>query len=84
MSALIFSKKACWSFASQVNTTSFLRRVLSGSDLVDRSSENADRFVITLTSLLTFSLLVGAATACLLSCCHGSGFSLSQLEFVNV
>ena len=42
MSALI-SSKACCSFASQVNATSFLKSVLSGADLVDRSSENLDR-----------------------------------------
>ena len=42
MSALI-SSKACCSFASQVNATSFFKSVLSGADLVDRSSENLDR-----------------------------------------
>ena len=42
MSALM-SSKACCSFASQVNATSFFKSVLSGADLVDRSSENLDR-----------------------------------------
>ena len=39
MSDLI-SSKACCSFASLVNATSFFGSVLRGSDLVDRSSEN--------------------------------------------
>ena len=42
MSALT-SSKACCSFTSQVKATSFFRRVHSGADLVDRSSENLDR-----------------------------------------
>ena len=42
MSALIPSK-ACCSFTSQVNAMLFFRSVLSGTDLVDRSSENLDR-----------------------------------------
>ena len=56
MSDLI-SSKACCSFASQVNATSFFRSVLSGSDLVDRSSENLERYVTTPSSLLTSSFL---------------------------
>ena len=66
MSDLI-SSKACCSFASQVNAASFFRSVLSGSDLVDRSSKNLDRYVTTPSSLLTSSLLVGAGMACMLS-----------------
>ena len=42
MSALI-SSKACCSFVSQVNGTSFFNSVLSGADLVDRSSDNLHR-----------------------------------------
>ena len=42
MSALI-SSKACCSFASQVNATSFFKSVLGGADLVHRASENLDR-----------------------------------------
>ena len=60
MSDLI-SPKVCCSFASQVNATSFFRSVLSDSDLVDRSSENLDRYVTTPSSLLISSLLVGLA-----------------------
>ena len=39
----LMSSKACCSFASQVNATSFFKSVLSGADLVDRSSYNLDR-----------------------------------------
>ena len=74
MSALI-SSKACCSFASQVNATSFIKSDLSGADLVNRSSENLDRKVTTSRTLLTSSLLVGAGMACMLSCFRGSGLT---------
>ena len=74
MSDLI-SSKACCSFASQVKATSFFRSVLSSLDLVDRSSENLDRYVTTPSILLTSSLLVGAGMACMLSCFRGSGLT---------
>ena len=42
MSSFSWSKALC-SFASQMNAVSFLRSVLSGSDVVDRFSEKRDR-----------------------------------------
>ena len=40
---VLISSNAFRSFASQMNTVSFLNNVRSGSDLVNKSSENHER-----------------------------------------
>ena len=63
-----------------MKAVSFLNNVRSGSDLVNKSSENHEGYVTTPNNRLTSSLFVGAGIDLIQSCFLVSGLTLLSVR----